>query len=346
MVPNDLRKSNLTVDDVLLVRGHITTPEINTGLLTCTHLIVTTDATIPNIDGGGTVPTNIVLTVGDQTINGVKTFTSSVPITAISDQLTLGNITLNVNPAVAPRIYTVVDVGTDADFVMSAGIQTINGAKTFTSTLVDTLTSNQIELGTGNTVTINAVAPSASRTYSIQDAGANANFVMSEGAQTINGAKTLTDTTTFGTGILLPTSGGTPSLLDYYEALTGTLVYTCNAFVGSRNVNFQIVRSGAQVVFFSDGLPTEAASGAPGLMLAPATPIPSQFLPTATVTGAILTFASVTSNSVRVVGTFRVSQGGNFSIAAGAAEGTTFAATGNLGFNPFVSSWTIPGPSP
>lgn len=51
----------------------------------------------------------------------------------------------------------------------------------------------------GNTVTtITNASQAAARTYTIPDAGGNASFAMTEGTQTINGAKT------FGTGISLP----------------------------------------------------------------------------------------------------------------------------------------------
>lgn len=51
-------------------------------------------------------------------------------------------------------------------------------------------TSNQIVLGTTNTITLTAPAPSASRVYTLSDVGADASFVMTEGTQTILGAKT------------------------------------------------------------------------------------------------------------------------------------------------------------
>jgi hypothetical protein len=54
-------------------------------------------------------------------------------------------------------------------------------------------TSNQLALGgasSSNVITLTAPTPTASRTYTIIDAGANANFVMSEGTATINGVKT------------------------------------------------------------------------------------------------------------------------------------------------------------
>ena len=56
--------------------------------------------------------------------------------------------------------------------------------------------SNQLKFGGGNQYTITAT-PTADRTYTLPDAGANANFVMTQGAQTINGAKT------FGSSIIV-----------------------------------------------------------------------------------------------------------------------------------------------
>lgn len=54
-------------------------------------------------------------------------------------------------------------------------------------------TTNQIVLGDTAAfyTTLTSPAPSASRTYTIPDAGANASFVMTESAQTVNGVLTL-----------------------------------------------------------------------------------------------------------------------------------------------------------
>lgn len=86
------------------------------------------------------------------------------------------------------------------------GALTSNSAISTTSslgaaTLSLSATSNQIVLGTTNTTTISAIAPAASRTYTIQDPLASANFVMSEGIQTINGAKTFGGVVTFNSTI-------------------------------------------------------------------------------------------------------------------------------------------------
>lgn len=73
--------------------------------------------------------------------------------------------------------------------------------------------ANQIVLGSGgNTTTITTAIPSGGRTMSIPDPGlTGSNFVLSEGAATINGLKTL------GSGVVLPTAGGTGSTFAYYE---------------------------------------------------------------------------------------------------------------------------------
>ncbi len=51
-------------------------------------------------------------------------------------------------------------------------------------------TTNQLILGTTNKTTINSVAPTSSRTYTIPDAGADTSFAMLDGSQTFSGVKT------------------------------------------------------------------------------------------------------------------------------------------------------------
>lgn len=62
-------------------------------------------------------------------------------------------------------------------------------------------TTNQLVLGTTNTTTISAVAPSASRVVSLQDPGADANFVTTQGAQTLVGVKTFTNQPVLSAGL-------------------------------------------------------------------------------------------------------------------------------------------------
>lgn len=68
----------------------------------------------------------------------------------------------------------------------------VSGGRVTSQTLTVSNTSNQIILGTTRTTTINSTQPSSSRTYTIPDAGGNAEFVMTAGSQTITGNKTFT----------------------------------------------------------------------------------------------------------------------------------------------------------
>jgi len=128
-----------------------------------------------------------------------RTFT----LAKTSNQLILGTTNTTTISATAPAssaVYTIPDVGTTANFVMSAGTQTIAGAKTLSSALTITPTSNQLVLGgagSTNTVTISAGTPgTASRTWTIPDITGNGTFAALEGTQTFSGAKTFSATLT------------------------------------------------------------------------------------------------------------------------------------------------------
>lgn len=82
------------------------------------------------------------------------------------------------------------------------------GNAKITGILSITPTINQLVLGTTNTTTISSVAPVASRTITLPDAGANSYFVLTEGNQTINGTKS------FGTTITGSISGNSGTVTD------------------------------------------------------------------------------------------------------------------------------------
>jgi fibronectin-binding autotransporter adhesin len=177
--------------------------------------------------------TNVLATsAGDMTLN-------SATIKATTNQLVLGTtntITISATAPAASSVYTIPDVGTTASFVMTAGAQTIAGAKTLSNALTITPTSNQLVLGTTNTTTINAVAPAASVTYTIPDAGANASFVMTEGTQTINGDKTLSGATSL-TGVATAKAGNAIR----FENTGGTAYTGFNAAAGqASNISYTL----------------------------------------------------------------------------------------------------------
>ncbi len=306
-VPKDNAFTNIGVHDRLIVRESISTPTINTqNIVVQQNIVLTENATIVNQSASSN--SAVVFTTGDQTISGVKTFLDT-PIFA------------------------------NGSFVSTSGDQTIDGSKTFTSPLITSATSNQIVLGPTNTsTTLNAVTPSSSRVYSIQDSGADANFVMSEGPQTVNGA------TIFGTSISLPTSGGVPTPLSFFEEFSSTLDFTSNAFSGTISIAYNIVRIGSLVVMTMAGIDLTAASGSPGLIDSGFSVIPARFRFTNTnpLNAIFKAYVGATSNSTQLAGIVRTtSASGRFIFSAGPADGNQFAATGNLGINPFTMAWTL-----
>ncbi len=159
--------------------------------------------------------TSFVMAAGTQTIGGAKTFSTQIIVNPTTNQLVLGvtnTTTINSTAPSASRTYTIPDAGTNTSFVMAAGTQTIAGAKTFSTQVVINPTTNQLVLGVTNTTTINSVAPAASRTYTIPDAGTNSSFVMTDGTQTINGSKTYSGLATFNDIVTITVASTVSSL--------------------------------------------------------------------------------------------------------------------------------------
>jgi hypothetical protein len=104
----------------------------------------------PLVNGSGVLlvgesssPADVVYQTGDQTISGIKTFTTGLNIASANHQITLGTgeagnkITLTTPLNIAGnRVYTIPDIGSSAAFVLTQGSQTINGSKTFNSSIV------------------------------------------------------------------------------------------------------------------------------------------------------------------------------------------------------------------
>lgn len=161
-----------------------------------------------------------------------------------TNQLVLGvtnTTTINSTAPSASRVYTIPDVGTSANFILSAGTQTIGGSKSFSSAIAITATSNHIALSSPvGTATLSVINQSlGSFVYSIPNVGANANFVMTESTQTINGAKTFGANTSVsysnaGADVILlvqngSTSTGSNSIINNYinNSGSGNAVYRC-----------------------------------------------------------------------------------------------------------------------
>lgn len=164
---------------------------------------------------------DFVFTKGEQTLNGEKTFSESTTFTSSTNQIVikpsdLNSINITASNPSGLRNYTIPDVGFDADFILSQGNQGIAGQKTFTNTisapsLLLPTNSNQIQFNAGTFVTtINVPLPGlGNNTYTIPDAGINADFVLTAGNQTIGGVLQFSNNVYFS-GDLILQPGGPP----------------------------------------------------------------------------------------------------------------------------------------
>lgn len=228
--------------------------------------------------------TNHILAIRPGAIKGFSPLT----ITSTSNQIILGTTnttTLSATAPAASRTYTFPDVLNNANVVLSEGTQTINGSKTFGSAIISpsntiTNTTNQLVLGTTNTTTISATAPSTSRTVTIPDLSADYSIVGTEGTQTINGSKTLSSALTITpisnqlvlgatrtitiTAPTPATSSRTWTLPDLTTSPTFAALEGTQTFSGSKTFSSALTMSGANIVMGTNKVTGLAAATANG----------------------------------------------------------------------------------
>lgn len=89
-----------------------------------------------------------------------------------------------------------VTLSVPSTFIAPGSIQATSTLKGTAGTLTNT--TNQIVLGTTNTITLSSTAPASSRTYTLPDAGGSANVVLDAGNYTIGGTWAFSNTITMG----------------------------------------------------------------------------------------------------------------------------------------------------
>lgn len=157
-----------------------------------TNIMRLTTSGALTVAAGLTVTTGgAIITAGGLTVTagGVLLSADALTIAKTTNQIILGTtntVTISSTAPAASRVYTIPDAGGAADFLLTVGAQTITGAKTFADQ-----TLKLQETGSTDVITINVAALSASRDYTLPDAGGSASFVMTAGNQTIGGVKTM-----------------------------------------------------------------------------------------------------------------------------------------------------------
>lgn len=256
-----------------------------------------------------------------------------VPSDLERECLTVNNVLLVRGKLVTPLIQAreIIVNGQTLD----AGLNTSNIT---TGHITITGTSNQITLGSGQTTTINAPTPNLSNIYTFPDIGTNADVVLTEGAQTVNGEKTITH-------LLLPTTGGIPTPLTFYEEFVGTVDFTSLAFAGTQTVNIFLTRVGNMVVMQLSGISVAGSGVAGSFSTVPSgVPIPDRFRPS--LVGSAPTYViQVVDNFVPMPGLFTITTAGFFTIVKSVVSGSnlflniTFSGMGTVGYNKFSISW-------
>lgn len=309
MVPSDSNKSNISVAETLVVRKSITTPLLKTqNLMVQNDFVIENGAQIINNNIGGAV-TNIF-----NNINVVTIDTKTV------DAETVNTTTANVGTLNATTINTTTENTT-----------TLN-ATTTNTILANAVTNTTLDLvlGVGNVVHITTPGLVASRNYSVVDVGANASFVMTEGVQTLNGAKT------FGTSIFLPTTGGTATALTYYEEFAGTLDFTSDLYAGARTVDVHFTRVGRAVTMVLKGFTTSVTIATPDRITTSS--FPARFRPNVNFP-TINSIINIYDNNVRATGVIEINASGEMIVSASTAGGN-FGTLGDVGFLTCNLSWS------
>lgn len=179
--------------------------------------VETVNLTVTTINGLSYPPppgTGFVTFTGVETLSNKSLIDANTSIIDITDATKIirfdaaggtGSLTtLRATPnAGANRIYTFPDIGANSDVVFTAGTQNITGIKRFSAnalrvinnvdnTVYTTFTTGAAPAGT--VTTISTTGMTASRTYNLIDAGANTEFLLSAGNQTVTGNKTFPST--------------------------------------------------------------------------------------------------------------------------------------------------------
>ena len=305
-----------------------------------------------NIPDVGVNFSNFVMTDGNQTINGTKTFTSMpvfpsggggtlfplIFLTNTMNQITFGSgnvVVMNVPAPAATRIYTLPDTGANSQFVMTDGAQTINGVRTYTSGIVVNATTNQLVLSSPNTVTVTAPSPAASRIYTIPDAGGAANVILSTAV-----SGTTTNSIQFGNA----TASYVPTTLSYYEEVSNIITFAGPWSPLTLTATITFMRIGDIVIVSVQAFSATASTPAIIATNSGVTAVPTRFQPTSS--GVLYQpagmYATGLSNSanVNVVVQFQNVSSNTVISCSNGVQGGAFAASGTAAVNAFTVCWT------
>lgn len=251
-------------------------------------------------------------------LNGITDGTKDLSISALT---VAGTATLNGH----------VNLGNSSadDLTVTASLASSLPIKTNTSYDVGSSTLGLRALYLGGTSTFTGQVLSAtlaaSRVWTVPDTGANANFVMTELAQTLNGLKT------FGSGLQMSngTSGYTPTTFSYYEegSFTGTFTGGTTSPTGT----FYFIRTGSMVSILVPAVTATANTTAVGF-----TGLPARLSPARNIScpGVLV------DNSTYFIGRYSIASAGT-TILFKIASGGNLSGTGTTGTDYCMMTYTL-----
>lgn len=208
--------------------------------------------------------------------------------------------------------------------------------KTFTDAITSTAATGQLVINPGSSgkrFTHNISSPAGSRNITWPDPGTDSSIVWADGDKTINGNNTYSGTATFSSGVLLPTTGGTPATLNYYEEGTHstTLTGIWAAPIGPTTVT---VRRVGKVVTLQFTQLSSAANTASSITFT--TLLPAKWRPTTDVNDKLY----IIDNTTQKFGLINITASGAVTIYTTPAL-ANFAGSGTSGILPCVVTYQI-----
>lgn len=220
IISEETSGTGVTVDGVLLKDGYVTSTDPNIYSLTAT---LTAFAT-----GGQASATALTEEINNITTCATAGDSVKLPAAATGMRIVVKNsgataadifpATSDSIDALAVNLAVRIQPGSVITFFAKSAVVWESDRDQSLTLISPTTNTGQLELkaaaSAGNTVTtITNASQAAARTYTIPDAGASASFVMSAGAQTVAGAKTLTSQLIVPDGAV-----GTPGIRTTTEA--------------------------------------------------------------------------------------------------------------------------------
>ena len=142
---------------------------------------------------------------------------------------------------------------------------------------------------------------------------------------------------TGGLGLVLPTTGGTPSTLSYYEEYAYSTAITGPYSIA--NVNFSITRIGRVVTLTMTSLSTSAASTNSSAAFANATNLPTRFCPVSSTSFPIEIYDTTNNPAVTWIARLVILSSGGFNISLSPSGGFNSGST--YGIVSFSVSYSI-----